>query len=138
MEKRDKYLDNIAGKVFKNSIIESPSMDFTKNIMSEIEGIKSKALFTYSPVISRKVWIYILVIAIIIIFSILFFDFNTENLSWMNKFSEKLSLNNLAFKKFSFVSVSNATVYASLIASAMFILQIYLLKKNYLESQINQ
>ncbi len=60
----EQRLDKLAKKVVKSSKLESPSLDFTANVMQQIEASQISHITVYKPLISKRAW---LVIAILII-----------------------------------------------------------------------
>ena len=60
----EQRLDKLAKKVIKSSKLESPSLDFTANVMQEIEASQVSHITVYKPLISKRAWF---VIAILII-----------------------------------------------------------------------
>ena len=60
----EQRLDKLAKKVIKSAKLESPSLDFTANVMQEIEASQVSHITVYKPLISKRAWF---VIAILII-----------------------------------------------------------------------
>ena len=54
----DKNIEAIVESMMQSVKTESPSLDFTKNIMTAITAEKSKA-FVYKPLIPVRVWLFI-------------------------------------------------------------------------------
>ena len=60
----EQHLDNLAKKALKSSLLESPSNDFTANIIKQIEPIKIGSSTVYKPLISKYGWFGIITILI--------------------------------------------------------------------------
>lgn len=60
----EQRLDKLAKKVVKSSTLESPSLDFTANVMQQVEASQVSHITVYKPLISKRAWF---VIAILII-----------------------------------------------------------------------
>ncbi|NVK51346.1 MAG: hypothetical protein HWD85_00315 [Flavobacteriaceae bacterium] len=127
-------LDAFAKKYIKELPIETPSVDFTKNIMGKIATLQTTKALEYKPLISKKGWF--LVAASIV--AVLFFAFkNTKErlftLPEINfSFFEKLDFSGLL----NGINISTSTVYVLLFFSLLFFVQIFYLK-GYFEKRIN-
>ena len=86
-ENADKYLDDLSRKVIGKSSLESPSYDFTKNVMAQVKALTGSTLTTYKPLISKSMWFIITLLASSGVAYILFGP-QTESL-WL----QKLNLN---------------------------------------------
>ena len=51
--------DNFVDKVVKDSSLESPSLDFTNKIMSQINATTQSEITIYKPLISKRAWFII-------------------------------------------------------------------------------
>ncbi|MBL4644147.1 MAG: hypothetical protein JKY44_11215 [Flavobacteriaceae bacterium] len=115
--------------------IESPSLDFTSNLMQKIGELQSfKSAITYKPLISKKAWF--IVFAAIIAAVLIPFKSSEEslfNLPELNfSFLEKLNFSGLLDN----INVSNTTLYFAITFSVLVSIQIFYLK-GYFEKQIN-
>ncbi|MGI9549595.1 MAG: hypothetical protein ACR2MT_00235 [Aurantibacter sp.] len=68
----DKRLDELTGKLLKDFSGETPSFDFTTQLMARVEGLSRSRITRYKPLISKKLWL-ILIVLIAGIFSYLIF-----------------------------------------------------------------
>jgi len=64
VEDINKHIDSLVEKVVKESSLESPSLDFTSNIMSKIEAVPQNEITVYEPLISKSVWLAISILVI--------------------------------------------------------------------------
>ncbi|WP_324025339.1 hypothetical protein QSV08_19355 [Maribacter sp. BPC-D8] len=131
-EMENNTLENLADKIMKETKIETPSIDFTSKIMSQVDVIANSDLTTYKPLISKPVWIGILAM----ITGILTYSFFTtsassfsSNIDFSNLFNTRLnpSISNHLFSKTMTLSMA--------VFALLFAIQIPLLKK-YLNKRV--
>ena len=113
---------------------ETPSLDFTSNLMKKIGELETvKEAITYKPLISKKAW-FIVFVAII---AVILFPFKSTDESLFTlpeinfSFLEKLSFGGLLDS----VNVSNTTLYLALTFLVLVGIQIFYLKGHF-EKQI--
>jgi len=114
--------DEIIKKLLQEAPLEKPSLDFSNNVMQQLE--KQKASQTYRPLISKTAWG---AIAVIFILGLLWVYFNpASNMYDVGNltFTEKLKIKN-PFEAFAF---SKTTQYA-IGFMVLFLLQIPFLKR---------
>lgn len=122
MEEPYNKQDEIIKKLLQEAPLEKPSLDFSKNVMQQIE--KQKASLSYRPLISKTAWG---AIAALFILGLLWVYFNpTSNIYDVGliSFTEKLNIKN-PFEAFAF---SKTTLYA-IGFMALFLVQIPFLKR---------
>ena len=122
-ENADKGLDSLSRKVIGKSAIESPSFDFTKHVMSQINALSSSSVTTYVPLISKKVWALIA----IVFAGIVWFTrsgASEEKSSWVSN----LDLDYELVSPFATLELSQTVVYSVLLFAIMICIQIPLLK----------
>lgn len=124
--KEDKNIEKLVEQMMLNTSIESPSVDFTQTVMSEVLALgKSKSL-VYQPIISRHNWLIIFT-GIIALF--IYCYFNSETISpGFNLNFTFLHLDKLE-KVFQSVQISSMTGNVILLATIMVLIQIFFLKK---------
>lgn len=124
-ENTDKHLDKLSRHIIGKSAIEHPSIDFTKNVMSQIHAISQSKLTVYRPLISKSMWFCIALLGIAGICYVVFSP-QSESL-WFQKLSldDYISLPNVVpdFK------VSQTTFYVVVLFAVMFGIQLPLLKR---------
>ena len=133
----NKHIEEIHAftKKYLNEIpTESPSIDFTKNLMDKIAEIQPEKEIVYKPLISKKGWF--LVAASIIAIILLPFKNSGEGLFTLPEvnfsFFEKMSFSGI----FESVNVSTTTASLLVFFSILFFIQIFYLKGEF-ERRIN-
>ena len=124
----DKEIEKLVDKMMSESVIESPSFDFTSKVMSQVLSVEKKKSFVYKPVISKKMW-FIILGGLLALFAFLFFNMNTTT----SKFSFNLSIFSFDkwFSSFSDIHISPMTGNVLLVATLMLLVQIFLLKNHF-------
>jgi hypothetical protein len=122
-------------KYVKEIPSETPSLDFTSNLMQKIGELQPfKSAITYNPLISKKAWF--IVFAAIIAVVLLPFKPNDESLFTLPEinfsFLEKLSFVGLLEN----INVSTTTLYLVVTFSVLVCIQLFYLKGHF-EKQIN-
>ncbi|CAM1353557.1 MULTISPECIES: hypothetical protein [Tenacibaculum] len=127
-------LDIFAKKYIKEIKEESPSTDFTANIMNAILETKKADIYKATPLISKKVWF---LLSAVLVTSILYVSRGTS-LGWV-----KMPKVNLNFtdaiqlpKLFEGITISNTILYTCFLFTLMIFVQIYFLK-GYFTRKIN-
>ena len=124
MKESDKNIEKFIGKIMAESTLESPSIDFTSKVMSQILVVEKSKIRYYRPLISAPIWITIFGS---LIFLILYFAFWNESNNSEIDHSYIVNIPNI-FSDFHF---SKNTVYGILIVPLMILVQIPLLKNYY-------
>lgn len=115
-------MDHFVDKVMKSSTLESPSLDFTVKVMSQITGTSKSTVTVYKPLISKTTWVILLLLtAGIVGFSVYSKDDTT--LGWFDKLDFS-RISNL----FSGVKISQSVMYSLLMLGVMLFIQVPLLK----------
>lgn len=130
-EKTDEQMDNLVKKVIVKASLETPSFNFTAQIMTQLEAKKQSESTIYKPLISRTVWITIFVgFAVLIVYS--FFGMQQESQNWIRDF-DGLTYSAI-FNKFPKITVSKTVLYALVSLSVMVLIQVSVLK-DYLDKR---
>ena len=58
-ENENKRIDNLSRKVIVKASVESPSFDFTAQIMTQLTALGQSQATVYKPLISKKAWFVI-------------------------------------------------------------------------------
>lgn len=131
----DKHLDKLIGKVMEDMPLESPSIDFTANILSKVKALPQSEATVYKPLISKNVWFGIgtLVLGLSIYLT---FGATIESSSWLSFLNfEKIPSVTLPSLKFptllSGVKISKTFMYSIVIFAVFLFVQIPLLKKQF-------
>ena len=135
-DKQMDRLDALTSKMVKETPQETPSINFSKNVMDAIYAIETaKELKKNQPLISKKVW---LLFVGLIVASTIFLIRNTtftEN-SLLSKIDLSKYTHALSFDMSLGFSVSNATIYGFVFLAIMVSVQIGYIK-NYYSSRYN-
>lgn len=123
-------LDAFAKKYIKEINEESPSVDFTANLMNVLLQDEKNEIYKATPLISKKGWFILIGI---LISSILYVSRGTS-LSWVKMpklnlegYFSKIQIPNL----FDGITVSNTMLYASFFFTIMIFVQIHYLKNHF-------
>ena len=128
-ETEDKKLEHLIDKIMKETSLETPSIDFTSNIMSKIEVIANSTVTPYRPLISKPVWIGLFALIIGTLAYPLFFG-PTET-SWLPNIHISDLPYNTMVAKFSNLIFSKRMIYSVVIFALMFAVQISFLKLHF-------
>lgn len=120
-ENEDKYLDDFTKKIIKKAALESPSIHFTSEIMSQVAALNDKSVTIYKPLISKKVW-FLIALSFVVLCTYLILGTETEKESW---------LSTLDFNALSGFKMSKTLMYAVVFFGLMFCIQIPFLKNHF-------
>jgi hypothetical protein len=124
MKESDKNIEKFIDKIMAESTLESPSIDFTSNVMSQILVAERSKIQHYKPLISTPIWIVILGSLLSLI---LYTAFGNEPYNSEIGYSYIVNISNI----FSEMHFSKNTIYAVLIVPLMILVQITVLKNYY-------
>lgn len=128
MKESDKNIENIIEKMMSETTLQSPSIDFTSNIMSQILIAEKAKIQPYKPLISISTWVFIgITLAVLVLYNV-FFAENQNNLEIGKSYTDKIST------LVSGIHVSKTLLYALLIVPFMILIQIGVLK-NYFDKK---
>jgi len=132
-ENDNKHLDNFTKKIIKKTTLESPSIHFTSNIMSQVTALNKNTITIYKPLISKKSWILI-ALGFISLCAYLIFNTETEQSSWLSTLNFNALTNNKLTNVLSGFTVSKTLTYAVALFGLMLCIQIPFLK-NYFDKR---
>ena len=128
-EHTEQHLDSLSKKVMQSSGLETPSTDFTANIMSKIETVSIENVTTYKPLISKIGWFGIFtVIAGIIGYTVFG---NVESSPWIESIDYSVISNNRVTDAISGITVSKILMYAIVFFGVAWFIQIPLMKYHF-------
>ena len=127
-EHTEQHLDNLAKRVMKSSAIKSPSVDFTANVMTQIEHVSIGESLRYKPLISKYGWFGIIVVLVGISLYMTFG--NIESLSMLESVDYSVISNNKVTEALSGITFSKTLMYAIGFFGLVFFIQIPLMKHN--------
>lgn len=128
----DQHLDKLVERVIKTSPLESPSIDFTANIMSKIETASVGVSTAYKPLISKTGWM--LIILALLSVSI-YMMIGSVSSSWLEPLDYSVISNNKVSEAISGITFSKSSTYAIVLLGIMFLIQVPILK-NYYNKQL--
>ena len=128
MKESDKNIENLIEKMMEETTLQSPSIDFTSSIMSQILVAEKAKIQPYKPLISISTWIFIgITLAVLVLYNV-FFAETQNNLEIGKSYTDKISA------LVSGIHVSKTLLYALLIVPFMILIQIGDLK-NYFDKK---
>lgn len=132
--KNREELDAFAKKYINEIEEETPSIDFTVNIMDALLKEEESSIYKTTPLISKKAWF---VLASILAVSMLFVSKGTSS-SWLKIPKIKMDyLSNIQIPNlFENITVSNLMLCTCFFFTVMVFIQIYLLK-NYFTKRLD-
>ncbi|MCB0445028.1 MAG: hypothetical protein R2812_07740 [Gelidibacter sp.] len=126
-ENEDKPIEKLITKVMQTSTLETPSFDFSSQVMSHIEAFENNKVIIYQPLISKKVWAVIF--GCFVAFMVCIFMTTSKDTSrWTNALNFSMFFNNDISKLLSGVVFSKTTTYILMIATVMLLVQLPMLK----------
>jgi hypothetical protein len=133
-EQADTSVENLVNKMMTSSTLESPSADFTSQILSKIEALQQSKTVVYQPLISKRVWATIVGICVAFLVYV-FYTTSIESSSWFATIDFSKFTNNRVSESLSDYTFSKTMMYAIVFLSVMVFIQIPLLK-NYFEKRL--
>ena len=123
----DKHIEKFVDKKMKETTLDTPSVDFTAQVMSQILKIRTSQATVYKPLISKWVW-YGIFISMLGLIAYLSFNSSSVSGGLLEKFNlgtlPKFSMPNL----FSGLHFSKTTIYACVLLTLMLFIQIPIIK----------
>lgn len=125
--KEDKLLEELVDNMMKDSVLESPSFDFTTKVMSGVLAAKTNKVFVYKPLIPKSVFILFFgcFVALLIYSSI---NGKPQSNSWFGQIVFSSLYKNQIASLFNFSKIS---MYSVVLATLMLYIQISFLKKHF-------
>ncbi|PWB23903.1 hypothetical protein [Flavobacterium sp. HTF] len=128
MKESDKNIENLIEKMMAENTLQSPSADFTSNLMSQILVAEKAKIKPYKPLISISTWVFIGVALAVLIAYNVFFARAENNLEIGKSYTDKIS------GIVSGIHISKTLLYAILIVPFMILVQVGVLK-NYFDKK---
>jgi len=125
-EKGNKKLEHLVDKMMEETALETPPIDFTADIMSQVEVIANSEVTTYKSLISKPVWagLFALLIGVVVYSS---FNTTTEP-NWLPDVDFSILDNFGISNELSNLVLSKTMLYSTVLFATMFAVQISLLK----------
>jgi hypothetical protein len=126
----DKAIENFVNKVMQNTVLESPAVDFTSQVMSQVEIFQSREITAYKPLISKRIWS---VIGFAILATCFYLFLNTPSIetSWLNSFNFDGITNNSITQALSSFTISKTLTYTIGFLAFMICVQVTFLKHHF-------
>ena len=128
-ENKHTHLDDFLQKRLQEIPLESPSKDFTANLMNALSSEETSKSISYVPLISKKVWLGIAAVFI----GILCIPFQKQEGGILEKvdlsFMNKISLPEINFDLG--ITIPTTVFYALLLFSIMIFIQIFYIKGHF-------
>ena len=126
-EKENKKIEELVDKMMHSLSVESPSVDFTNSIMSQVEALESKKVTTYKPLIPGYLW-FIGGFLLVVITGYLFLSTSTEESTWLPALDFRKLTNNTLAQSLAQFSLPKTVLYAILSLGLMICIQVPVLK----------
>lgn len=123
----DELLEKFVDNMMKDSVLETPSFDFTSKVMSQVLDAKTSEVYVYKPLISKPIFIIILG-CFILSFIYIFINKETQTDTLVNYPNFDFIPN---FNITSIYIFPKITIYAVVLATLMLFIQISFLKKHF-------
>jgi hypothetical protein len=122
----NKELDNLVDKMMKGARLESPSIDFTSKIMTQVLIKKNSKVTEYKPLISKTTFAIIFGM-LLVIYYILYNHGEGQSNTWFSTIDFSTLYKNKFLQGF---NPSRIMIYSVVAAASMFYIQIYYLKNH--------
>ena len=122
-------IDILVEKMMTEISTESSSVDFTTNVMLRIQSLQAEKSISYQPLISKTAWI-VIGICVLVLLGIIIANKNVTKKDGIDFDGMNHFLMNIAqgFKIFQFSTIS---IYAVLLCTVMFFVQLIILVNRY-------
>jgi len=125
-EHTEQHLDSLAKKAMKSASLQSPSVDFTSNLMKEVKHVTIGESISYKPLISKNGWFAI--IAGLIVLSLYIIFGNVEGPGLLDTVDYSAISNNKVVNAITGIKISKILTYAIGFCGLVFFIQIPLMK----------
>jgi hypothetical protein len=130
-DKEKDLLDNFTKRMVKETPVEKPSIDFSRNVMDTINALEvEKKKRVFEPLISNKVWLLISVGIIALTVFILKTGVNM-NEGYLSQIDFSGFTNAISFETSYNLNISNTALYGFIFLAIMIPIQIGYLKSYY-------
>lgn len=131
----DKHIEKLVDKMMKETSLETPSIDFTAHVMSQVLKIKTSQATIYKPLISKWVW-YGIFISMLVLITYLSFNDSVVTGGLFEKFNLRILPKFSTPKLFSGLHFSRTSLYACVLLTLMLFIQIPILK-HYIDKRLD-
>lgn len=124
----EKELEAFVDKIMADAPLESPSADFTKNLMQHIEAVQHKEVYQYRPIVPKQVLVLIFVgLVSLTLYLIAQYGLESDG-GWFGNVSVEPVFDNMWGWLENYTS-SKILIYAVLLFGLLFFVQVPLMKK---------
>ncbi|MFV0571451.1 MAG: hypothetical protein ACK5M1_03340 [Xanthomarina gelatinilytica] len=134
-ERENKQLEKLVEDVMKQSALESPSYNFTANVMQHITAGSKSTTTVYKPLISKTGWI-VLALCVLTVMIYMLLSGDSQNRGWFHSVDFSMLSSIKMPILVSGLNVSHTTLYALLFLGIMVCVQIPILK-NYFDKRLS-
>lgn len=124
---KNKELEKLVDRMMSDATLESPSLDFTSKVMSQVLSTKTSNSTVYKPLISKSVFMAVFGSVFLLFFYVINFGKTTTE-SWFTFFNYSKLYNNWFLSNF---TISKISMYAVVVLMIMFCIQIATLKNHF-------
>lgn len=128
-KQEDKKLEDFVDKIMEETSLESPSVDFTKNLMQKIESERAREVFTYKPILPKQVLVGLFVAFVALMGYVISQYGSLDGTGWLDKVQWEPNFEPMWSWMEQYTS-SNVLVYAVLLFGFLFFAQVPWLKKH--------
>lgn len=125
-ENNDNELEKFVDRLMKDASLESPSPEFTANLMTKVLATEMDKATVYKPLISKKAW-FIISGCIIALAGYLIFGTNAQTTGWFESPGLN-SVNDGILKSLPDFKFSGITLYSVILLAVLLLVQITFLK----------
>ena len=129
-----KELEQLIAKAMQKTTLETPSFQFTDQVMAAVNAQPQSVVAQYSPLIPKYIWV-VIAATIVGLTGYLWFLVQPSPLTWPT-LSLDFMENNPISKELASFTVSKITLYAVLLLAIMFCVQIAVLKRYFDKRQM--
>ncbi|UFH35479.1 hypothetical protein [Flavobacterium acetivorans] len=123
----NKQIDDLARRVIEKATLESPSFDFTAQIMTQLTDLKQSETTVYKPLISKTAW-FVIFIGFAILLGYTVTGTQSQTLNWFDFPDLNVLLNQkISTSMFQF-TFSKIVLYALTLLALMVLVQVSFLK----------
>jgi len=123
----DKHIEKLIDKIMADISLDTPSSNFTSNVMTQVETLVNQSAIKYQPLISKRSWILVL-ISVMALITYFVFGASLESSGWFSGIDFTLESSNKLTNIMSSLKLSKTSYYAVIMLSVMLIIQIPVLK----------
>lgn len=124
----EKELEAFVDKIMAEAPLESPSADFTKNLMQHIDTVQHKEVYQYKPIVPKQVLVLVFVgLVSLTLYLITQYGLESDG-GWFGNVSVEPVFDNMWDWLENYTS-SKILIYAVLLFGLLFFVQVPLMKK---------